>query len=483
MENLELLLADGVIDAVLGRLKSGKEADLWLVEHGGQVIAAKIYRDRDFRSFKNDAAYKEGRLVGNSRTGRAMARGSKFGREAAEQAWKSAEADTLDKLHAHGVRTPAPVLFYEGVLLMELVVDAQGQPAPRLIDTALTAEAAGALYRDLRSQVVKMLDADIIHGDLSPYNVLMGAAGPTIIDFPQVVAAAHNSLSESFFQRDLENLRVFFAGFDSSLQSCAGDAWEIWNAYVRRELSPDFVPTGRAPPPARHHERRQQQQRQPQAARQPQQQQQRQPQAARQPQQQPQRQAQAARQPQQQHQQQQRQPQTQRQQQPPQQRQPQAARQPQQQHQQQQRQPQRQQQPPQQRQPQAARQPQQQHQQQQRQPQPQRQQQPPQQRQPQQPPKQPPHGPHAGKQGQRHGPQRPGEGAPPSQDRRPPSRPQGPVVERVSRLAGPAASKPQGRPSPSNPQAAPPSQGQPSPQQPSRPGGGPPHGHRHRWRR
>lgn len=395
MENLELLLADGVIDAVLGRLKSGKEADLWLVEHGGQVIAAKIYRDRDFRSFKNDAAYKEGRLVGNSRTGRAMARGSKFGREAAEQAWKSAEADTLDKLHAHGVRTPAPVLFYEGVLLMELVVDAQGQPAPRLIDTALTAEAAGALYRDLRSQVVKMLDADIIHGDLSPYNVLMGAAGPTIIDFPQVVAAAHNSLSESFFQRDLENLRVFFAGFDSSLQSCAGDAWEIWNAYVRRELSPDFVPTGRAPPPARHHERRQQQQRQPQAARQPQQQ----------------------------------------------------------------------------------------HQQQQRQPQPQRQQQPPQQRQPQQPPKQPPHGPHAGKQGQRHGPQRPGEGAPPSQDRRPPSRPQGPVVERVSRLAGPAASKPQGRPSPSNPQAAPPSQGQPSPQQPSRPGGGPPHGHRHRWRR
>ncbi|MGC4115130.1 MAG: RIO1 family regulatory kinase/ATPase [Myxococcales bacterium] len=252
MDELELLLADGIIDAVLGRLKSGKEADLWLVQHGGQVVAAKLYRDRDFRSFKNDAAYKEGRQVANSRTARALAKGSRFGREAAEQAWKSAEADALHKLHAHGVRTPAPVLFYEGVLLMELVLDAQGQPAPRLIDSVLTAEAAGALYRDLRGQVVRMLDADLIHGDLSPYNVLLGAAGPTIIDFPQVIAAAHNSRSESFFHRDLENLRIFFAGFDKSLSACAGDAREIWRAYVRRELLPglraDGAPAARAAP-------------------------------------------------------------------------------------------------------------------------------------------------------------------------------------------------------------------------------------------
>lgn len=202
MEKLEQLLADGVIEAILGRLKSGKEADIWIVQHAGEPVAAKIYRDRDIRSFKNNATYKEGRLTGNSRTERALSRGSKFGRDAAEQAWKSAEADALATLHAHSVRTPTPVLFYEGVLLMQLVVDAQGYPAPRLIDSHIAPETAGELYRDLRTQIIRMLDADLIHGDLSPYNVLLGAAGPTIIDFPQVVAAAKNSLAELIYFRN-----------------------------------------------------------------------------------------------------------------------------------------------------------------------------------------------------------------------------------------------------------------------------------------
>jgi serine/threonine-protein kinase RIO1 len=106
-----------------------------------------------------------------------MARGSRFGRAAAEEAWRSAEADVLFKLHAHGVRTPKPLLFFEGVLLMELVLDAEGNAAPRLIDAAIDAETAAALYRDLRAQAVRMLDADLIHGDLSPYNVLLAGAG------------------------------------------------------------------------------------------------------------------------------------------------------------------------------------------------------------------------------------------------------------------------------------------------------------------
>jgi RIO kinase 1 len=243
--SLEQLLEDGVVDELLGRLKSGKEADVWLVRHRDEVLCAKVYKDRSTRSFKNNSGYKEGRAVRNSRTQRAMDRGSRFGQAAAEEAWKSAESDALHKLHAQGVRVPAPVIFYEGILLMKLVLDAEGHPAPRLIETHPTPERAGALYADLRAQAVRMLCADLIHGDLSPYNVLLGAEGPTLIDFPQVVAAAHNSTAEMFFKRDLDNLRKFFAGFDPSLHQRTGDAEEIWRAYVRRDLSPDFVPSGK----------------------------------------------------------------------------------------------------------------------------------------------------------------------------------------------------------------------------------------------
>jgi RIO kinase 1 len=249
---LEVLLSDGVIDEVVARLKSGKEADVYIVTHGGQYVAAKIYKERTQRNFKNNAGYKEGRLVRNSRTRRAMEKGSRFGQEAAEEAWKTAESEALSKLHAAGVRAPAPVLFYEGVLLMELVVDTEGQPAPRLIDAvSIAPEGAAELYRDLRQQVVKMLCCDLIHGDLSPYNILLGAQGPTLIDFPQTVAAAANSRAEFFFKRDLDNLRLFFAGYDSRLRGRAGDSAEIWRAYVKRELTPDFEPSGRGAPEAR----------------------------------------------------------------------------------------------------------------------------------------------------------------------------------------------------------------------------------------
>lgn len=244
-EGINLLLADGIVDGVVGRLKSGKEADVWLVQHAGEIVAAKVYKEREARSFRNNAAYKDGRQVRNSRTQRAIEKGSRFGQKAAEEAWKSAEADALYKLHAEGVRVPAPVMFYEGVLLMEVVVDPDGHPAPRLNDAVLTAEQAAEMYRDLRSQVVKMLCSDIIHGDLSPFNVLLAWNGPVIIDFPQVVGAAHNNEARRFFVRDLDNLRNFFAGFDPRLKLLGGDAPEIWRAYERRELTPDFVPSER----------------------------------------------------------------------------------------------------------------------------------------------------------------------------------------------------------------------------------------------
>jgi RIO kinase 1 len=252
--NLDLLLSEGIIDEVLGRLQGGKEADVFRVRYRGEVVAAKVYKDREHRSFKHNAAYKEGRKVRNSRTQRAMDKGSRFGRDEAEDAWKASEAKALHLLHGHGVRVPNPVMFYEGVLLMELVTDADGDAAPRLIDAPIAADQAGALYRDLRGQIVGMLCCDLIHGDLSPYNVLLGAAGPTIIDLPQTISAAHNTQSEHFFRRDLDNIQRFFAALDRRLGAHGGDAREIWRAYARRELTPDFVPAmmareERRPPP------------------------------------------------------------------------------------------------------------------------------------------------------------------------------------------------------------------------------------------
>jgi RIO kinase 1 len=262
-DTLDLLLADGVIDAVIGQLKTGKEAEVWLVQHAGQVIAAKLYKERHARNFRNNVGYREGREVRNSRTRRAMEKGSSFGQAASEDAWKSAESDSLYTLHAQGVRVPTPVMFYEGVLLMELVVDAEGHPAPRLVEAPpATPDEAWALYLDLRSQVVRMLCADLIHGDLSPYNILMGWSGPTIIDFPQTVAAARNNRAEFYFRRDLDNVRNFLAGFDPRLRGAAGDTGDIWAAYVRRDLTPDYQPSGhfrdaprRNGPPGRRNDR------------------------------------------------------------------------------------------------------------------------------------------------------------------------------------------------------------------------------------
>lgn len=259
-EPLALLLDDGVIDEVYTRLKTGKEAEIYLVRHAGEVVAAKVYKERNQRNFKNNATYMEGRRVRNTRTQRAIDKGSRFGQASAEQAWKAKESEALHKLHAAGVRVPRPVMFYEGVLLMEAVLDSDGRPAPRLIEAAIPREKAAEWYADLRSQAVKMLCCDLVHGDLSPYNVLAAWNGPTIIDFPQVVGAAHNSQAERFFIRDLENIRRFFAQHDPALHAAAGDAREIWRAFVRRELTPDFVPTGRAlphaPPGERRHEGR-----------------------------------------------------------------------------------------------------------------------------------------------------------------------------------------------------------------------------------
>ncbi|HEY4183157.1 MAG TPA: RIO1 family regulatory kinase/ATPase [Kofleriaceae bacterium] len=255
-DSLDVLLADGVIDEVLGRIKSGKEATISMVRRGDAVLAAKVYKDRATRSFKNNVQYKEGRKVRNTRTQRAMDSGGKFGRDSAEQAWKSAEADALYRLVDSGVRTPAPVMFYEGVLLMELVLDATGRPAPRLEEITLERDAVLGVYADLVAQLIALLCCDLVHGDLSPYNILLAADGPTIIDFPQVISAAHNTRAEHFFLRDFENVHSHLASQDPALLPHRADGRAIWQAYVRRDLTPQFVPPPPPPLQPRRNERR-----------------------------------------------------------------------------------------------------------------------------------------------------------------------------------------------------------------------------------
>lgn len=247
MNPLDLLIEDGIIDLELTRLKSGKEADVFLVDRGSEVLVAKVYKNKDHRSFKNNAEYKEGRKVRNTRTQRAMKSRSKFGRDAAEEEWKNTEAATLNRLYSSGVRVPKPVMFYEGVLLMQLVLGADGCPAPRLIESPYDAEKAKEHYLDLRTQMIRMLCDDLVHGDLSPYNILDAEAGPTIIDFPQIVSAAHTNRASEFFLRDFNNVLDFLVKANASLQSHRGDGHKIWQAYARKRLTPDFIPTASRP--------------------------------------------------------------------------------------------------------------------------------------------------------------------------------------------------------------------------------------------
>ena len=241
---LRSLLEEGLIDSVVRQLMSGKEAMVYVVRCGDETRCAKIYKEATNRSFRQAVDYTENRKVKNSRQARAMAKGTRFGREAQEAAWQSAEVDALYRLAAAGVRVPKPLNFHDGVLLMELVTDADGDAAPRLNDVAFTAEEARTHHATLIGEVVRMLRAGVIHGDLSEFNILLAADGPVIIDLPQAVDAAGNNHAQRMLLRDVENLRNFFGRFAPELLATQyGD--EIWSLYTGGALQADTVLTGR----------------------------------------------------------------------------------------------------------------------------------------------------------------------------------------------------------------------------------------------
>jgi len=243
-KRLEALVREGLIDAVLRQLMSGKEATVYVVRCGDDIRCAKVYKDADKRNFRQASLYQEGRKTKNSRQARAMAKGTRFGRKAQEEVWQSVEVDTLYRLAAAGVRVPRPYGYFQGVVLMELLTDAEGNAAPRLNDVVPSHEQALAYHATLIRQIVRMLCAGVIHGDLSEYNVLVDRDGPVIIDLPQAVNAAGNNNAASMLQRDADNITTYCSRFAPTLASTQFGK-EIWSLYERGALHEDAVLTGR----------------------------------------------------------------------------------------------------------------------------------------------------------------------------------------------------------------------------------------------
>ena len=243
-KQIEPLVQDGIVDNVIRQLMSGKEATVYTVQCGDEIRCAKVYKDANQRGFHQAVHYTEGRKVKNSRQARAMEKGSRYGRKEQESAWQHAEVDALNKLAAAGVRVPHPYGFYDGVLLMELLTDADGQPAPRLNDVELTPDQARDFHAILIRQVVLMLCAGIVHGDLSEFNILVDSSGPVIIDLPQAVNAAANNNASRMLERDVDNLAIYFGQFSAELQTTQYGK-EIWALYQGGELLPDTPLTGR----------------------------------------------------------------------------------------------------------------------------------------------------------------------------------------------------------------------------------------------
>ncbi|MDC3196226.1 serine protein kinase RIO [Gammaproteobacteria bacterium] len=242
-KRIQPLIEEGLIDEVVSRLMSGKEADVYVVRCNAEIRCAKVYKEAANRGFKQAVLYREGRKSRNSRRSRAMDRGSKFGREQQEQTWHNAEVDALNKLAAAGVRVPQPYTCVDGVLLMELVTDSDGLVAPRLSEVMLSAEDAVRDHATVMRFVVRMLCAGLVHGDLSEFNILVDENGPVIIDLPQAVDAAANNNAEAMLERDVNKIRNYYGQFAPQLLKTQY-AKEIWKLFEDGELQAESKLTG-----------------------------------------------------------------------------------------------------------------------------------------------------------------------------------------------------------------------------------------------
>lgn len=237
------LVEDGLVDEVIYQLMSGKEATVYTVRRDDDILCAKVYKEANQRSFKKASQYQEGRKVRNSRRARAMEKGSKFGRDQQEESWQNAEVDALYRLANIGVRVPQPYGCFHGVLLMELVTDDNDQVAPRLNDVTMTGDEARIQHKQIMHDVMKMLCAGIVHGDLSEFNVLVDDKGPVIIDLPQAIDAAANNNAKSMLTRDVVNITNYYGQYAPELLNTQY-AKEIWALYEQGKLNPELILTG-----------------------------------------------------------------------------------------------------------------------------------------------------------------------------------------------------------------------------------------------
>jgi len=239
---LQPLVDNYLIEEVIRQLPSGKEADVYAVRSEGEIRCAKVYKESNNRSFKQKIQYTEGRKGRNSRQARAMKNKSRYGRQEEETTWQNVEVETLFLLAEAGVRVPTPYTLYEGVLLLEMIVDEQGNPAPRLDEVILTPEQAREYHAVLLQESVRMLCAGYVHGDLSEFNVLVAHDGLVIIDLPQAVMAT-SSDAAAIFERDIVHLGNFFGRFAPELANFKHSK-EIWKIYDSGKLRPNTKLTG-----------------------------------------------------------------------------------------------------------------------------------------------------------------------------------------------------------------------------------------------
>lgn len=231
--------AEGLVSEVVGQLKSGKEATVFICRAGdpAKLVAVKYYRSRLGRGFQNRAAYQHGRVIGDARTARAVANRSRHGLRAAEALWVNHEFDMLCHLRAAGVDVPEPIAATDSAILMECIGDEQ-RPAVQLRELRPTASEATSLLDRLLWNIERMLANDVVHGDLSAYNILVANGRPVIIDLPQAVDARTNANASKLLSRDIGNVCRHLGRFGAHVEP-EPLAKNLWARYRRAELSTD----------------------------------------------------------------------------------------------------------------------------------------------------------------------------------------------------------------------------------------------------
>jgi RIO kinase 1 len=237
-EAIAPLIDDEIIDDVLYPVKSGKEATLYCCRGArraqAELVAVKVYKPQRFRSFRNDSLYQEGRVILNQRDARAAAKRTRFGREVQSSLWTNSEYETLRVLHRAGSCVPKPIARTAGAIAMQWIGDDDG-PAPQLKDAALSADDALVLFEQLVADIQLWLACNVVHGDLSAYNLLVADQRLVAIDFPQACDPRFNTNAASLLARDLDNVCRFFGRYH--VEADAGAiAYDLWDRFERGEL-------------------------------------------------------------------------------------------------------------------------------------------------------------------------------------------------------------------------------------------------------